>query len=640
MWLLVIVLTAIEKEGIMTIKTYLSFTILLFLLAITITPVYSASTLPNEAVFNWVEYKFADLFPKSQTVKSELTHDGVHYDLRSWSGAWGTRYLGITDAGEIIGLGDYTDGVLLSFGYIDEWEDAIVADMGWMSDLINDDTYYVIWYNSDSSVKTQEVWKLSNNGDNYIAEIATTKYDTDGNLISGPETIYNDVVLNEDGTLTATLDSYSLIMTLVSKSDTSLKVDFADSNSDAWYDYFYFLQPDSWLIDVVANYNQTECSGTADDSTPVEVDGGLVSSDRIHSEENGDPTYHVAYTRRTAQNTVVSMDYMLHEPPEGSPQALLVLIGGGNFDMGITGDEISGEVTHAGANFLVRSAHLFAQHGYRVVTVDRPTDWEDWTNEYSSSVDRYRISTKHAVDLAAVLEDANGADDLPVVLLGTSRGAISAVDKHFLSEAISISSPLTSGQIFPVGVDVGYGQVLPEDVNLPVHVMWHKSDGCVYTKPEDSLALLDAFPFVSGDELEGGFRDELEDRPCNWPDHHGFMGIESCTVNTIATWLDTLSFSYSHPIAEVENSTLSSPIEPGTRIEIDLSNVTASAAGGALTFGLPRDTTSLAGTVALSGSVVTYTPANGVGGTRDTFVYTVEEAGGGRASNKVVVEIK
>ena len=86
------------------------------------------ATLPNQAVFNWIEYKFEDLFPKAQTVKSELTHDDVHYELRSWSGAWGTRYFGITDDGEIIGLGDYTDGVLLSFGYIDEWEDAVIAD--------------------------------------------------------------------------------------------------------------------------------------------------------------------------------------------------------------------------------------------------------------------------------------------------------------------------------------------------------------------------------------------------------------------------------------------------------------------------------------------------------------------------------
>jgi len=110
------------------IKRSLMIVISLCVFVLTITPAYSSSTLPNEAVFNWVEYKFSDLFPKSVTVKSELTHESVHYDLRSWSGVWGTRYLGITDDGEIYGFGDYTDGELKSFGYVDEWENLINAD--------------------------------------------------------------------------------------------------------------------------------------------------------------------------------------------------------------------------------------------------------------------------------------------------------------------------------------------------------------------------------------------------------------------------------------------------------------------------------------------------------------------------------
>jgi len=118
----------------MSMKRCLLFIILICLLIITITPAYSSS-LPNEAVFNWIEYKFPDLFPRSLTVKEELTHEGVHYDLRHWSGAWGTRYLGITDNGEIIGLGDYTDWVLVSFGDIDDFEDAIISDEDAVYDL-------------------------------------------------------------------------------------------------------------------------------------------------------------------------------------------------------------------------------------------------------------------------------------------------------------------------------------------------------------------------------------------------------------------------------------------------------------------------------------------------------------------------
>jgi len=87
------------------------------------------ATIPNEALFNWVQYKFANMFPASLAVTMEVVDDfNVHYDVRSYAGDWGTRYLAITDDGEVIGLGDYTDGELKSFGYIDDWEDAVIAD--------------------------------------------------------------------------------------------------------------------------------------------------------------------------------------------------------------------------------------------------------------------------------------------------------------------------------------------------------------------------------------------------------------------------------------------------------------------------------------------------------------------------------
>jgi hypothetical protein len=64
---------------------------------------------------------------------------------------------------------------------------------------------------------------------------------------------------------------------------------------------------------------------------------------------------------------------MLHEPAT-APKALVFLISGGKMNSYIIGSEITGEVTVAGNNFLVRSAHLFAAQGYRVITMDRPSD--------------------------------------------------------------------------------------------------------------------------------------------------------------------------------------------------------------------------------------------------------------------------
>lgn len=379
-------------------------------------------------------------------------------------------------------------------------------------------------------------------------------------------------------------------------------------------------------------YTETECTGTADDSTQ-NLDG---SAARISSHSNGSPTYYMEGTRRTAANSIVYMDYMVHEPA-GTPEAMLVLIAGGSFNAGITGTN-GGTVDSSGGNFLVRSAHLFAAQGYCVVTVDRPTDYTDWIGAYSYEFDPYRISVNHAVDLSRVINNvkARTGHNLPVVICGTSRGAVSAVNQHFLADAIAISSPVTSGSGTPVG---SAGGILPSDIAKPAHVLWHVLDGCSVTVPADAAALLNDFPDVAGDELDGGFADTVAANPCGALDYHGFLGIESCAVTATTDWIASLTFDATRPTTATENSRVTTPIDPDEVVDIDLTSAATPAAGGALNFSLPHGTTSLGGTVSLTGSTVTYTPPAGLSGTRDTFVYVVSETGGGKAHNRVVVQI-
>ncbi len=378
-------------------------------------------------------------------------------------------------------------------------------------------------------------------------------------------------------------------------------------------------------------YSETACTSTAEDSTQ-NPDG---SAARILSYLSGDVTYYNTGTRRTAANDAVYMDYMVHEAM-GTPTALLVLIAGGSLNAGITGDAGTGAVDSSGGNFLVRSAHLFAAQGYRVVTVDRPTDYTDWIGIFTSDFDPYRISVNHAVDLSRVINSAKNGDNLPIVLGGTSRGAISAVNQHFLADAISVSSPVTSGNGTPLG---SAGGISPADITKPAHVMWHILDGCSVTVPADAVALLNDFPDVVGDQLDGGFADTMAANPCGALDYHGFLGIESCAVTATANWIASLTFDATRPSTTTQNSRVTTPINPDQVVDIDLSSAVTAAAGGVLIFSLPYTTTSLGGTTSISGSIVTYTPPAGLSGTRDTFVYVVSETGGGTAHNRVVIQI-
>ena len=135
------------------------------------------------------------------------------------------------------------------------------------------------------------------------------------------------------------------------------------------------------------------CFRTIDDSVQI-IDDWV----RIHSEDSG-LYYLQTLTRQTlGSGPVITMDYMVHEPP-GIPAALVVLIAGGQLNAGIqVGTGIGSPPSFAGANFLVRSAHLFAAQGYRVLTIDRPSDFSDYIGSSTSgyAYDGYRTSMAHA----------------------------------------------------------------------------------------------------------------------------------------------------------------------------------------------------------------------------------------------------
>lgn len=176
----------------------MSYFISICILAITALPAFA--TLSNEAVFDWVEYKFPELFPKSIRVKEpRIIYNNAYIDLRTWSGHWGTRYLGISDENEILGLGDYTDGVVLSFGDIDDWQNQIIADYS------DPNTPIIVWnytsgdfmnapdvdYTKPSSetqgirkhLNYQEMAYLDDGGFNMIPhDLAIFDYDGDGIL--------------------------------------------------------------------------------------------------------------------------------------------------------------------------------------------------------------------------------------------------------------------------------------------------------------------------------------------------------------------------------------------------------------------------------------------------------------------------
>lgn len=369
------------------------------------------------------------------------------------------------------------------------------------------------------------------------------------------------------------------------------------------------------------------CTNSADDSQLVD---GIAT--RIKSDAVGDPVYHlIPSVRKDEFNFDIWMDYMVH-PSTGVAKAVVVLIAGGTMNASLGGID-GAEATSSGGNFLVRSAHLFASQGYKVITIDQPLDIQSILS--SSEVDLYRTSVRHAVDLTTIINMENSTG-LPVIFAGTSRGAISAVAQSQLADAIALSSPVTSGGITPVDES---GSVKPSAVTVPAQVMWHVDDGCSVTKVSDSENLVTAFtPAAASKGISGGFDHPAESNPCKAKTAHGFFGIESCAVGVATDWMDGLSLPDSKPKAGPAPGKLPA-VASGASINLPIKEITA-AKGGELSFSLPFASTSLGGTVTISGNTVTYTAPIGVTSTTDYFVYVVLEAGGGKLSRTVAVIIK
>jgi len=280
------------------------------------------------------------------------------------------------------------------------------------------------------------------------------------------------------------------------------------------------------------NITSLACTNTVADSS---FDG--INVNRIRSELATPNTY-----EETTVRTGVTMDYMVHTHP--NPKALLILIAGSQLDAAIEGANGTGQqATGAGGNFLVRSAHLFAAQGYKVISIDRPSDYLDYTGGLTSggAYDGYRTSATHFSDLQAIIAAENTSPALPVAIAGNSRGTISAVAQHDVADYVLLSAPVTSGG----GSPIGSTGVLPSALGgKPVHIIWHQQDDCFVSTPTGASDISVQFSNVTAVRVSGGINHpELSTRTSNQgcdgsKTYHGFVGIESCVVTNVTDWLD------------------------------------------------------------------------------------------------------
>lgn len=220
--------------------------------------------------------------------------------------------------------------------------------------------------------------------------------------------------------------------------------------------------------------------------------------------------------------------------PEAPKASIILLAGGhGNIDLGSDGRIGWGE-----RNQLVRTRRDYAARGLATIVPDIARDLKAG----SGTVDAYRWSEVHALDLAALTAFAAQLAK-PVYLVGTSRAALSVANLASRPDLKPQPDALviTSGML----MDVGLGQpsvqrnVLNlERIRAPLLALFHQDDRCVYTPASTASAfrgLVGGASFYDIKLLSGGLPPQSD--PCEALSAHGFLGLDREVVDTIVEWL-------------------------------------------------------------------------------------------------------
>lgn len=226
----------------------------------------------------------------------------------------------------------------------------------------------------------------------------------------------------------------------------------------------------------------------------------------------------------------------------GRANGAVVLLAGGHGHLQLTA---GGAVGWGGQNALVRTRGLYLRAGYAVAVPDLAPDMVAGMGV----VQGYRLSPAHAQDLGAIIAWMRlRAGSGPVVLIGTSRGTLSAANA---------ATRLGSGPQRPDAIVLTAGMLMMEaGVNEPsiqrnLHdigratqpflLVQHVADGCRVTPPsgpERFRPLLQAARSIDIVMITGG--GVVRGNPCEAQHHHGFVGQDQAVTDAITAWIARL----------------------------------------------------------------------------------------------------
>ncbi len=220
-------------------------------------------------------------------------------------------------------------------------------------------------------------------------------------------------------------------------------------------------------------------------------------------------------------------------PPSGTggqtdgPITLALLAGGsGHLDL----DE-KGCPRALKGNSLVRSIPLFQAAGFGTALIDTPSSFQG-----EDGLGGFRIASQHAEDLGKVIADLRARTRGRVWIVGTSRGAISAVNAASrlagpsAPEGVVLTSAVMSGQRVAKKawvVQTVFDLAL-KDIHQPLLLVGHVNDKCLRSPPDLMGRVMERVrsPRRQLVTVRGG------------PGHEGPAGLDACEGRTPHGFVD------------------------------------------------------------------------------------------------------
>jgi len=223
--------------------------------------------------------------------------------------------------------------------------------------------------------------------------------------------------------------------------------------------------------------------------------------------------------------------------PDQAPKAVAILFVGGQGVLNIPSEV--GPTWGRSGNFLVRIRENLRRRGFYIAIPDAPSD-------HLHGLGNYRTTEGHAEDIAALIAEVRRrAPGVPVWLIGTSMGTISAADGAsrlqgargpdgvVLTSSVSRTNPNPRANTNINVFDNDFSAI-----RVPTLITYHRGDACEVVSPGDGPRMISKLENAPRKEVlmfDGG--DPPASTPCEALAQHGYYGIEGQVADAIADWI-------------------------------------------------------------------------------------------------------